>query len=463
MLYTSAETDWLGSRPIFYNEKTLKISDNINEVIDFSDLEFHPEGFNNYLRYGYTVFGQTIVKNVKALRYSSSIRKENNQLIIDEKEDPVKQLYRKGYLKGNEVIELIIESIKQWENQKDAPVLLPLSGGNDSKLLAFSLKNYKDVYAYSYGYSRKQYDFFEVVKAQKVADYCGIEWKHIPIGDFHNKKYYSEWNDIFGVSVHSHGEYQMEFYDSILKRNPLLKGGRVLSGIIGDVWAGNVRCKEVETPRELVKLGYTHGMCADENISLLKDDRSLEEQFYKEHKEELKEENWRIIYAMRFKIMLLSYLCIVPEKRGFDVWSPFLDMNIAMDMVNLSWEEKKERKWQTDFFEKYDLEYGWLKKECDYNSNVNYLALRRNPLEPLDVDLLKRYVKKEYIEYINRILGKKPIQKCAAKPRTIKNIYNKVINYYDRQFWTAEYKGYRILKPIEYLLKKQEAIQFDRM
>ena len=32
------ETDWLASKPVFYNEITKKVSYNINDVIDFNNL-----------------------------------------------------------------------------------------------------------------------------------------------------------------------------------------------------------------------------------------------------------------------------------------------------------------------------------------------------------------------------------------------------------------------------------------
>ncbi|HEU4859385.1 MAG TPA: hypothetical protein VFT15_06105, partial [Chitinophagaceae bacterium] len=52
-------TDWLASNTIFYNEKTRHVSHNINNVIDFRNLEFDAEGLNNYLDFGYCVFEQT--------------------------------------------------------------------------------------------------------------------------------------------------------------------------------------------------------------------------------------------------------------------------------------------------------------------------------------------------------------------------------------------------------------------
>lgn len=56
------ETDWLASQSVFYNEKTGQASHNINDVLNYTNLEFHPEGFNNYPDFGYSVLEQTPVR-----------------------------------------------------------------------------------------------------------------------------------------------------------------------------------------------------------------------------------------------------------------------------------------------------------------------------------------------------------------------------------------------------------------
>ena len=45
------ETDWLASNTIFYNISTNKISNNINEVIDYNNFEWNYEGLHNYFEF----------------------------------------------------------------------------------------------------------------------------------------------------------------------------------------------------------------------------------------------------------------------------------------------------------------------------------------------------------------------------------------------------------------------------
>ncbi|MGB4775437.1 MAG: hypothetical protein WBP45_09710, partial [Daejeonella sp.] len=106
------ESDWLGSNPVFYNDKTGKTSNNINEVIDFENLEFHPEGFNNYINFGYSVFEQTPVKNVKILRYSSRLLiNEKNKFEVEHLNDPV-ELWSSKVSQEDDVLDILSTTVK---------------------------------------------------------------------------------------------------------------------------------------------------------------------------------------------------------------------------------------------------------------------------------------------------------------------------------------------------------------
>jgi hypothetical protein len=461
MLLEYAETDWLGSRPVFYNEKTGKISYNINEVIDYASLRFHPEGLRNYLKFGYTILGQTAIQDVKALRHDSSISKDaDGKLHIEEHEDSLLKLYGMNKKTGTDVFEELLASVRQYVGKEDNEIVLPLSSGYDSRLLALacSQANRDKINAFSYGYSVRQYDSYETVRASVMADRLNIRWKHIPLGDYY--AYIDEWNDLYGISVHAHGMYQMEFYKKIMKHMTDIMGYSgdlsLVSGIIGDAWAGSVRIGSVNSPEDLIKLGYTHGICIDEDICLVgKDTNELKNGFLEEHRQQLKEENWRTIYAMRMKMMLLHYLLTTPSAYGMKTYSPFLDKNLAIDMLNLDWSEKTERRWQKECFEKYGLDIEWMKSKCDFTSTLNELAICRNPLQPLNVYMLSRIVKKEYVEWVNEVIAKKPMNYISAKPKTPQNMYNKFVRRMNAD-WRKANNGYMVLLPLQRVMEKAE-------
>ena len=135
------ETDWLASQPVFYNEKTGQASHNINDVIDYASLELHAEGFNNYLDFGYSVLEQTPVKHVKFLRHSSRLwRDEQGRLSVEYLHDPVEQWldYR---LSEEDVIDLIRERVREWEHSVEGEIVIPTSGGYDSRLLNWCIED----------------------------------------------------------------------------------------------------------------------------------------------------------------------------------------------------------------------------------------------------------------------------------------------------------------------------------
>jgi len=421
-------------------------------VIDYSDFSFNAEGLRNYLKFGYSVFGQTMVENVRYLDCCSQIsKKEDGSLKIEKLEDISRKLWNPGRSNGSEVFEKIINTASEWAGREDSDIILPLSGGLDSRLLAYSVRDKKNVYAYSYGLSADQSTSFEVVKARQVAKNCNLSWKQIELDSFLNDHYIDKWYDLYGASTHLHGMYQVEFFEKIAGERKSSRM-RMLSGIIGDGWAGTVRIPEINNVDDLAYLGYTHGMSVDENVCILKGGNENAQLFFEEHKDELEDENWRVLYAMRFKMLLLHYLLKTPEHYGMSGWSPFLDPEIAMDILNLDWTLKKDRKWQHEEFAKRNLELGWEKDKCDYNLVIDIETLRKNPVKPLNAKLLSEVINSEFVNEVNSLILKKPLRVLPAKPKTAKNIYNKAIRKYNDKIDKALI-SYEILGSVEKLLE----------
>ena len=66
--------------------------------------------------------------------------------------------------------------------------------------------------------------------------------------------------------------YQIEFYSKIREEGycqcPLL------SGIIGDAWAGNVNIKSIDKSSDICNLSYSHGMAGDPSFLIKKLERN---------------------------------------------------------------------------------------------------------------------------------------------------------------------------------------------
>lgn len=394
------ENDWLGSIPIFYNVDTNEVSTLLNEII--SDKEISKQGFNNFLEFGYSVFEETPVDNIKFLRYLSKIVIEKNKIQIIRKKDIVKE-----NLKFNSSEDKIFEKIIRYININNDNVdnyIIPTSGGFDSRILNICIKDKKKIRAYTYGVSKKQLDSFESVHAKKLCEILNIEWSLIELSDFN--KYINEWYSIFGVSTHLHGMYQIEFYQKISQ----ISKGVLISGIVGDAWAGKVLNINIKSSKDLVKLGYTHGLNCDASKSKVISSNQIKEKYIKDEKEIINSK-LNSVALIRNKIILLSYLLTVPEYMGFPTVSPFLNFDIAMSMLSISDERRENRKWQREFFKmnNVDLEEMNLNK-----NNINTLdldILKKSKLKKLDCNIFNKFISKDYIHFINKNIDCENISK----------------------------------------------------
>lgn len=450
------ETDWLASTPVFCNEKTGRASHNINDVIDYANLELHIEGFNNYLDFGYSVLEQTPVKHVKFLRHSSRLLvDEQGKLSVEYLDDPVEAWLDRRYSE-EDVFDLIQSKVRDWERSVEGEIVIPTSGGYDTRLLNWMIEDKSRVRSFTYGISDNQEESFEVVYARRLSEILGTRWEQIPLGDFH--KYFDDWDRLFGVSTHAHGMYHFEFYTKML---PKVSGGNpFLSGIIGDAWAGSVNIPALESCADVKRLGYSHGLHADSAQSVLTVERLRLSRYWETRKDQLEDPRLRVVEAMRFKITLLCYLMIVPRTFGFRWWSPFLDIEVAMAMLNLPPERRRGRVWQKEFFQKHGLDFESMNLKVTHQNTLDLQALRRIPVRPLDVNLLREVVKPVYVEWINRNVVNHQSGTDRALGRLLR--IRKVGGALRRLGFTAStsrqleaYNAYLVLLPIENLLRKR--------
>ncbi len=391
------QTDWLASRPVFYNEKTCQVSHNINDVIDYGNLEFDPDGFNDFLDFGYSVLEQTPVKHVKFLRHSSKLTvTDDGQLIIERFPDPV-DTWLDRRLSEDDVFELIRARIHNWEMQQEGEIIIPTSGGYDSRLLSTMIHDRSRIRAFTYGISEDQIASSEVVFARELSRKLHTKWEQIFLGHYH--EYFDYWDRLYGVSTHAHGMYHVEFYRQI--RQKVSGNALLLSGIIGDAWSGNFVAKVIKNPDDLTTLGYRHGLHSDSVMSHLPSQGEARENYFNKQSDRLCDPRLYIIESMRFKIILLSYLLTIPLAFGFRPWSPFLDIEVATAMLNLPPERRQNRLWQKEFFARHGLDFEAQQLTCSYQNNLDYQAMRNIPPSPLPVCLLSSLVRSDYIEWIN--------------------------------------------------------------
>jgi hypothetical protein len=394
------ESDWLGSCPCFYHGDQGIWGTSMPEVVRKSGAsELDGNGLYNFLDFGFSVLEETPVRGIRSLRHSSRlVRDDDGRVTPHYLGDPIER-WSEERLSESDVIELIRSRVRAWEDglPAECEVILPLSGGLDSRLLAWCIRDRSRVRAFTYGIAANQEKSFEAVRARLVAQRLKLRWERVPLGGFH--EHLGWWDQLYGLSTHAHGMYHLEFYSHIKERVP---GPAVLlSGIIGDAWAGSVEVPPVGRAVDLLSLGYTHGMRANPQALLLPVTGSARDDFLAAYGEALKSPRFRLVTAMRFKIVLLSYLLRLPREFGWPSWSPFLDIDVAKAMVYLPSERRRGRRWLLDFFAREGLDVDDVSKEERGENVLNWQGLRQVPVPPLDVDLLGRIIDAQYIRWIN--------------------------------------------------------------
>ena len=394
------ENDWLGSIPVFYNDKEQIVSTLSNLCL--RDKSIDEEGLSNFCEFGYSVFEQTMFKNVKFMRYYSKLIVSDN-IKTEYKDDPVLD---KAFLEHtsteDETIDLMQEYVSNIESKIDGDIVLPTSGGYDSRILNYFIKDKSRIRAFTYGISADQSKSDEVVHAKKISEIYNTKWEQIELREFH--KYMEKWADIYGFSTHLHGMYHIEFYKNISQKYDF-SSSSFLSGIFGDIWAGSIKYKEIKTVQDMINLGYTHGMNLDLSYVNFNSNNKIKEKVFSNSKEYLQNDKIKAVFTIRMKLMLISYLTQIPEYFGMPVWTPFLNFNIVKKTLNISDNRRKNRVWQKDFFSKVGLNLEDMNLESVKSNKLDYEIARKSNLEPIDVEIMKQYINETRIVEINKILS----------------------------------------------------------
>lgn len=383
-------TDWLASEPYFYNEQTGKHSNNINEVIDFSTLTIDRSGLQTYFTAGYCIDGATMIKGVRFMRPHSSLYQRDDGSVY-ERENPDPVLEKDWRLKPAQIFELLESKIHKWENSHPDPIYIPTSGGYDSRLLNFFVKDKSRIRSATYGISGKQDDSYEVTIAKQLSQRLNTRWRHFPLGNYN--RYIRQWYDLYGVSTHAHGMYHMEFHEQALAEwgHPL----RLLSGLIGDVWAG-LSLPRIY-PSNISRLFYSHGVSLPVQTLRLTESDVLEN-YYARKKVYLAHDRLRIVEAMRNKIILLSYLTRVPASMGIPAYAPYIEPELALAMLFLPTHLRRNRVWQTEFFKKNHLDFSG--QRLNYENVLDLEAHARLPYPEIK-EYLKEFVSPELVDAFN--------------------------------------------------------------
>ena len=451
------ETDWLASRPVYYNEVMAAASHTINDVISFADVELDAEGLNAYLGAGYSVFQQTPVRGVRFMPPSARLwRDEDGRLRLEEAPLDLDARLATRHTE-DEALDLLRERVRAAESAAEGEIVIPTSGGYDSRLLNLMIADTSRVRSYTFGPTARQWDSTEVARARALARLLGTRWERVHLAPFH--AHLDEWDEAFGPAVHAHGMYQLEFYRKVRSRSA---GELLLSGLCGDWFAGKgdyLVKPSLSGPRDVAGLFYTTGMHADLDAVVVPCRGTLLEEYYERHRDILSSPSRQVIELARIRMILTHYLLRVPRLYGFAVDAPFLDVDVATAMLTLPPERRHDRRWVTEYLDSR----GALLKGVRGNDRywLYWPVMRAQPLAPLDCDLLAEIVRPDYVRWINRTvswlgLWCEGYQRLSCRRgfcRAERNL--RAIGFRQRRL--EAYHAYMTLRPLQRLLEKRDA------
>ncbi len=446
------ENDWLGSIPVFYNEKYVSVSTLCLKVLENKNV--CREGMNNYFEFGYSTFERTPFENVKFLRYYSKLIINKDGIRIKYKDDPAlgAGLFEKES-DEKEVIEKIKAYINRVENETDGEIIIPTSGGYDSRLLNILVNDKNRIRSFTYGASREQSESCDVVYAKKLSQIMGIEWHQIELGDFY--KYITEWFLLYGFSTHLHGMYHIEFYRKITDEYHFGKNVTLLSGIFGDIWAKYPTNRCARNYKELIKMGYTHGVSIEKQFFSSGSNYEVRKKYFMDKKDYLKNVNLYPIFLIRLKIILISYLIRIPDFYSFPAWTPFLNFEIATSILRISPERRRDRLWQKEFFRKKGFDLESFRLNVDHSNYLEYASFLRQKYEKINAGIMGDHLKIRYLNKIDKELSGK--NEKGRFFSIIKFIYHRFLlkekGYafveYHKNRLIAKLNSYYIIKAVE--------------
>lgn len=239
--FKAAAVDVMRSIPLLFENQTAKI----NMVFDLDAIQHYKmerEAVQQFQHFWCCLDNQTLLQNILQLQAGQFLWFENNQLNIDfyaynyeleKQSQPNKQ-------KGAELIQQVFEEyLPLIGNRK---VVVPLSGGYDSRLVLTALLNagYKNLMAYTYGDANSH----EVRIAKQVAEQLQIEWHFVEYNAVLFQTFFSATWQAYSKSNHFYSSlpHEQDFFALYhLQQHQLLpKDFVAIPGFCGDLLGGSI-------------------------------------------------------------------------------------------------------------------------------------------------------------------------------------------------------------------------------
>ncbi|GGK47200.1 MULTISPECIES: asparagine synthase C-terminal domain-containing protein [Flavobacteriaceae] len=374
--------------PLFYTfiNTELFLSDNVEYLKEkFNLQEINKNSSNEFLASGYTLGNKTLLNNIFCLQSNEYIIFANNTIT---KRDFFFS-YATKKVNNSEYSKLRKQAIEAFENTfnrlivslNNRTVVIPLSGGYDSRLIVLMLKkhNYKNVICFTYGKKNN----LELHNSKKVASELGYKWIYVEytnelienyIGSEKFKKFAH-----FTCNYISMPSLQDYFAVKYLSENNLIPSDSIfIPGHSGDFLGGSQFLKVIpenlkssEIPNLILKEKFNHNKISNKSKEAIKNtvkellldfDRNYQNNIHYSVFEDfdIKEKITKII----FKDSLGYIYC------GYEHRFPYWDKELLSFFKNVPIEYKKMKFLYDDILKNYYFEQYNLKFDKELQPNL---------------------------------------------------------------------------------------------
>lgn len=249
-------SDIIRSFPLFYN-----LNGDVTDDIELLKNDINELSLKELLHARWVSIDETIYKDVYQI--------ENAQIVVlQDNKITKKRYYTYSYIKDtNYSFEELDNVLKNITNRMvkyldGRTALIPLSGGQDSRLLLYYLKEsgYDKIITYTYGNKKGE----EVEVSRKVAEFLNVPWYFIEYTKkncrkkYNNKKLFKEILEYFGRGYALPIIQEWEAIDGLFTRNIIDKDCVVLPGFTLDFITGghllfNEFLEESKIPKKVIR------------------------------------------------------------------------------------------------------------------------------------------------------------------------------------------------------------------
>jgi hypothetical protein len=205
----------------------------------------------------------------------------------------------------------------------------------------------------------------------------------------------------------------------------------------------------------LNKLSLSHGVSLPEKYINFEKNCTQSKKFFDLNKNFLKSELLRLVFLVRFKIILLHYLITIPEYFGKITFSPFLNFKIVSNILNINKKRRHNRQWQKFFFEKNSIYYEKINIKVKKTNNLDFSTATHSKFKKINIKVMSLYFKLKLLKKINYRINN--ISKIDYLLENMNEFFRRSGQFFKKFFFINNYSNilnqYFIIKTVEKSLK----------